>query len=325
MSTADLHSIFMEEITADDRRHFSNITVDPDTLTFKELLGGMDDLPDPSTVALEKQETLPSEPIATPPPPRKCQPLSLKYCQAIGYNTTTYPNFFGHNNDQDVEIDLITFREMVDSECFRQAFDFICKLLQPPCELKEELEVTPGVVCREYCQSFWASCGDRIPEKFKKYLDCERYPESTGVLSCHSQPNCVADLESNALTTRICDGIPDCPGLEDETSCQYCARSSMHCGRGRVCVPKTSRCDGKTDCPDGSDEKDCLSIAPLTTVLVEPQMILPHRPKFYDEGYAVFSEKGITGKLCAEGMLTERDRSIRNTVSESLCKALGYE
>jgi hypothetical protein len=44
---------------------------------------------------------------------------------------------------------------------------------------------------------------------------------------------------------------------------------------------------------------------------------------FYDDGFAVFSEKGKTGKLCSEGM--ENNLFVRNTVAESLCKALGYE
>lgn len=59
--------------------------------------------------------------------------------------------------------------------------------------------------------------------------------------------------------------------------------------------------------------------------LTYPQPLIPHRPKFFSEGFAMFSEKGATGKLCAEGMSQEKDRNIRNTVAESLCKALGYE
>ena len=51
--------------------------------------------------------------------------------------------------------------------------------------------------------------------------------------------------------------------------------------------------------------------------------MIPHRSQFYSEGYAVFTEKGVVGKICAEGM--EQDSFVRKTVAESLCKALGYE
>lgn len=68
-----------------------------------------------------------------------------------------------------------------------------------------------------------------------------------------------------------------------------------------------------------------MSISPLVKYLTNPSPIIPHRSKFHTEGFAVFSEKGGTGKLCAEGMDSEREIVIRNTVSESLCKALGFE
>lgn len=66
-----------------------------------------------------------------------------------------------------------------------------------------------------------------------------------------------------------------------------------------------------------------VSIAPLVEHLTKPKPLIPHRPQFYHEGFAVFSEKGQTGKLCAEGM--ESNSFVRSTVAESLCKALGYE
>lgn len=61
------------------------------------------------------------------------------------------------------------------------------------------------------------------------------------------------------------------------------------------------------------------------SLLTNPPALTPHRPRFYSAGYAVFLEKGDTGKLCAEGLDTARDAATRHTVAESLCKALGYE
>lgn len=66
-----------------------------------------------------------------------------------------------------------------------------------------------------------------------------------------------------------------------------------------------------------------VSIAPLVSQATNP--LTPHRKQFFDEGFATFTEKGATGKLCAEGLSTDREQGIRETVAESLCKALGYD
>lgn len=210
-------------------------------------------------------------------------------------------------------------------------------------DIKQNIvQVRPRFVCRSYCRAFADGCLSRIPQRFKPYFDCERFPEQSSMQSCQHQPNsCLADLKNNGQGLRICDGIGDCPNLEDELACSYCPSNSLHCGRGRSCVSRDMRCDGKFDCLDGSDEKDCLSISPLVEHLVRPKPLVPHRPQFFHEGFAVFSEKGQTGKLCAEEMETnEFVRStgeLQNTfskciiiknlflVAESLCKALGYE
>lgn len=112
-------------------------------------------------------------------PPRTCEPIKLKFCRQIGYNTTTYPNLLGHQSREEIEKDLIVFRELVDSECFLQSYDFLCHLLQPPCELSldmksNEVRVKPRFLCRDYCQAFSDGCLSRIPKRFKPYFDCER-------------------------------------------------------------------------------------------------------------------------------------------------------
>ncbi|KAL5275442.1 hypothetical protein ACFFRR_001360 [Megaselia abdita] len=324
VSTPDLMAIFSEEIQSKHKFLFKNMDVDQDSLTVKEVTGIIEE-PIVSSSPLGKVEDLETTVTTTPPPPRKCENLKLPYCRAIGYNVTTYPNFLGHTSFEDVQDDVIAFREIVDSECFREAFDFVCRLLQPPCESRGYLEPAPGLVCREYCQQFMKGCGTRLLPRFKKYFDCELFPESTGVQSCRSKPKCSQDLQKNSLSPRLCDGVADCPDLSDERTCSFCSIDSMYCGRGRACVPKTSRCDGKADCPDGADEKDCLSIAPLAANLINAEPLVPYLPQFHSEGFAVFSEKGLVGKLCAEGLEGDFKSVVRQTVAESLCKSLGYD
>ena len=257
VSAGDLHAILMEEIVSENPRFFKNISIDPNSLVIKEVLGQMDDIPGTSSAPLGGTDDLPVEIVTTQRPPRKCEPLKLNYCKSIGYNTTTYPNYLDHNSIEEVEADVIAFRELVDGECFRQAFDFVCRLLQPPCEVRDPFEPSPGQICRHYCQEFISGCGERLPERFKKFLDCERFPESTGIQTCHNRPGCSSELQANALSSRLCDGVADCPDMSDESQCTFCPYGAIHCGRGRSCVQRSARCDGRIDCPDGSDEKDC--------------------------------------------------------------------
>lgn len=50
--------------------------------------------------------------------------------------------------------------------------------------------------------------------------------------------------------------------------------------------------------------------------------LTPQQARFHSEGFAIFSEKGDSGKLCTEGL---GDTTVRHNVAESLCKTLGYE
>lgn len=136
------------------------------------------------------------------------------------------------------------------------AYDFICQVLQPTC-VPGEIEATIQLPCRSFCREFWSGCGSRLPERIKNAFDCSNFPEYADQGSCRPKPGCVRDLQSKALSPRICDGIIDCPDLSDEKNCAYCQEKHLHCGVGRVCISTAKRCDGKIDCPNGSDEKDC--------------------------------------------------------------------
>ena len=269
VSVEELRKLFLTEFT-NGSRFFRNLKIDLNNFQLKEVnfekfddifvtssSSHVDSFGNSHDIILSTDNKI--------SPQRTCEPVRLKFCRQIGYNMTTYPNLLGHQSREEIEKDLITFREVVDSECFLQAFDFLCHLLQPPCELalepkSNEIRVRPRLLCRSYCQTFNEQCLSRIPQKFRTFFDCERFPEQSSMQSCHHQPACVNQLKASGQGLKICDGNADCPNLEDELTCSYCPSNALYCGRGRSCISREMRCDGKFDCPDGSDEKDCCKL-----------------------------------------------------------------
>lgn len=122
----------------------------------------------------------------TPRPPRRCVPLDVKYCGNVNYNYTSYPNILGHENIKDVDEDFISFRELVDAECYRLAYEFVCQVLQSDCQegAEEDEMIWP---CRSFCRDFMAGCGGRLLPKFKELMDCSRFPEF-GESTCVTKP-----------------------------------------------------------------------------------------------------------------------------------------
>lgn len=250
ITTSDIEEIFSKEINLENSIYLTNLTIPLESLVIRESILDM--------TTNSPTGTSTSMSTTTKRPPRQCAPIQLDYCSKMPYNMTSYPNIIGHRNYFEVLEDVISFREIVDAECYRLAYEFVCLALQPPCQKAvteaEDLLVTP---CRNYCHDFLKNCGNRIPSRFQNALDCSKFEEMSASGSCVPKPGCVEDLQSKGLESRLCDGVVDCSDMSDEMSCSYCSEGSLHCGIGKYCIPKEKECDGTFDCPNGSDEKNC--------------------------------------------------------------------
>ncbi|XP_069697867.1 atrial natriuretic peptide-converting enzyme [Periplaneta americana] len=326
VEVSDLTSVLSKEIALEESRYLANLTIDLNSLDIKESSAALTTTQPTTTTVV----TTPSS-TTTPPPPRLCGPIQLEYCSKLPYNVTSYPNILGHKSIQDVKDDVIAFRELVDAECYRLAYEFVCQLLQPSCLIHQPGELEDKIVlpCRSFCREFHAGCGNRLPARFKDALNCKRFPEYNGPSSCNSKPGCVKELQAHGLSARVCDGVVDCMDLSDERSCSYCPDNHIHCGAGKTCISLDKRCDGKQDCPDGSDEKGCLSVAPSLSSVTQALPTTPHHMQYFSEGYVVFNEKGQVGKICTENLNTtvpepNREATL-NTIATSLCGILSYK
>lgn len=317
----DLKDIIANEISIAESLFFKNLTIDAKSLEVKP----ENELPQvTSTTLIMVTEAVTNK----PKPPRRCFPLELDYCKKLSYNVTTYPNIFNHWSSNDVKNDVIAFRELVDAECYRHAYEFVCQVLQPSCKkgVTEDEMILP---CRSFCRDFMAGCGNRLEhDKIKEFLDCAKFPEyGQGV--CFTKPGCVEELQSKAFSPRICDGVIDCQDMSDEKSCSYCPKNHLHCGNGRVCIHKSKRCDGRNDCPDGSDERGCLSLAPSLKAMKNAELVTPHPTRYFSEGFLIFNEKGEVGKLCTESinrsLPLNQSVAVLEAAAMSLCRTLSYE
>ena len=79
----------------------------------------------------------------------------------------------------------------MDAECYKQAYDFVCQVLQPACVVaggEDEEEDAASPPCRGFCKEFWAGCGGRLSERLRAALDCGNFPEYADEGSCRPKP-----------------------------------------------------------------------------------------------------------------------------------------
>lgn len=97
VSTADLLSIFGEEINLENPKYFVNFKVFPMSLDIKELRESFDDVLVVASSSLGNSEGSDFAVIGQVrvEPSYRCEPVKLKYCKFVDYNITVYPNLMG--------------------------------------------------------------------------------------------------------------------------------------------------------------------------------------------------------------------------------------
>lgn len=320
VTTADVTAVLTRALAA-PTNYLGTITALPETLHIEESSVI-------SSLELKETETTPIEAPTTEAilaetveELRECSAMSLPLCSHLPYNSTSYPNLVGHSSRDALLRDLVAFRELLDAECSHLAQDFVCQMLQPRCH--EERMIRP---CRAYCRAFHAGCGARLPERLRPHFDCARFPDYFGIGSCAPEPDCSGGLQRLALSRRQCDGIPDCASADDERSCAHCVNSrdgGLRCALHAHCLPSHLRCDGTPDCPDGSDELGCLWITRSLASWQRENSETTLGAIRSRAGYAVWSERGRSGKICAAPY--EQDKRALTSVAASLCRSLTFK
>ncbi|XP_066945636.1 atrial natriuretic peptide-converting enzyme isoform X2 [Macrobrachium rosenbergii] len=352
LDAADLYLVLVAEIRRPESRALAGIKINEDTVEIQaERNRSVHDLPphlasdfpdlEPSELGGHPQvEVTPSRnqlttstvPSTTTPSPRRCQALDIDLCSNLHHNVTSYPNLLGHADANSVKSDIISVREVIDSECHPLAQEFFCELLQPDCRRAQAMNPS-GVFedelvmpCRDFCQEVIKSCGRRLPAHFKLAVDCTKFPSLVEGHECTAKPGCARELRVKGWPERVCDRVIDCEDMSDETHCGHCPPNGFRCGSGGSCVSQERRCDGIEDCPNGADERGCLSLTPTPTdpeALTEQQWVVYNR-----EGLLRYTEGGQPARVCVDNInktLTTQDaHQLIHNMAEVTCDLLTY-
>ncbi|XP_070590997.1 frizzled-3 isoform X3 [Erythrolamprus reginae] len=105
-----------------------------------------------------------------------CEPIILRMCQDLPYNTTFMPNLLNHYDQQTAALAMEPFHPMVNLDCSRDFRPFLCALYAPVC--MEYGRVT--LPCRRICQRAYNECS-KLMEMFgvswPEDMECNRFPD----------------------------------------------------------------------------------------------------------------------------------------------------
>ncbi|XP_055241535.2 atrial natriuretic peptide-converting enzyme isoform X7 [Gorilla gorilla gorilla] len=199
----------------------------------------------------------------------QCEPITLELCMNLPYNSTSYPNYFGHRTQKEASIswESSLFPALVQTNCYKYLMFFSCTILVPKCDVNTGQRIPPcRALCehsKERCESVLGIVGLQWPED----TDCSQFPEeNSDNRTCLMPDEYVEECSPShfkcrsgrcVLASRRCDGQADCDDDSDEENCGCKERDLWECPSNKQCLKHTVICDGFPDCPDYMDEKNC--------------------------------------------------------------------
>ncbi|XP_070300071.1 uncharacterized protein [Salvelinus sp. IW2-2015] len=129
---------------------------------------------------------------------QSCQPVTVDFCQDVGYNTTINPTH------QTRDYNLRQLRQIVNTGCSPEVTVFLCGVVSPECVLDDKIPPCSWLCERvkNECEPFLREKGLNWPEKIR----CEAYPKQScanfGVTSAPSPEG-----PCQPITMPLCQGI----------------------------------------------------------------------------------------------------------------------
>ncbi|XP_057678554.1 frizzled-3a [Corythoichthys intestinalis] len=123
-----------------------------------------------------------------------CEPIMLRMCQGLPYNSTFMPNVLNHYDQQTAALAMEPFHPMVNLQCSPDLRMFLCALYAPVCTEYGRMTLP----CRRLCLQAKSDCYklmDMFGVSWPDEMDCNRFPD------CDEPYPRAVDLLSSADTT----------------------------------------------------------------------------------------------------------------------------
>ena len=150
----------------------------------------------------------------TPPtlPPPKCERIrTMPICEQMPWNYTLFPNLRRHESQEEANLELEQFRQLIELNCSNAIVQFLCSIYAPFCT-----DAHPGRVlhpCKRLCQRVRDGCEPPFLERagglpWPDHLVCEKYddsplcfgPSEEGLLELTIPPELVGSTMSTTIT-----------------------------------------------------------------------------------------------------------------------------
>ncbi|XP_041716071.1 frizzled-3-like [Coregonus clupeaformis] len=121
-------------------------------------------------------EAIPMESAAGSHSMFTCEPITLRLCQGLLYNSTFMPNLLNHYDQQTAALAMEPFHPMVNLQCSSELRMFLCALYAPVCTEYGRMTLP----CRRLCQRAKGDCYklmDIFGVTWPEEMDCNRFPD----------------------------------------------------------------------------------------------------------------------------------------------------
>ncbi|XP_072178664.1 frizzled-4-like [Diadema setosum] len=152
-------------------------------------------------------------------PQPKCEAITIKKCQGLGYNHTQMPNLLGHELQKDAELQFQTFTPLIQYGCHPKLSFFLCSAYVPLCTEKIPFPVS---ACRPLCERVKKDCEPVLKSfgyNWPESLNCSKFPQDEETQLCMEPPHEEAsDTSGDAGDGPVTAIAPIQPG---EPDCQH--------------------------------------------------------------------------------------------------------